>query len=60
MFAHGIESQRIDIYVTIYALEKTTSRTHILDNEMFDAEDDVAIVGRQHALLGRIAKFNGD
>ena len=60
VFVERIEREFIDVDASFHLLQETTCRTHILDNEMLDAEDDFLVMGRQYFFDGGIAQGDGD
>ena len=60
VLVQGIEREFINVDASFYLLQEATCRTHILDNEMTDAEDDFLVMGRQYLFDGGIAQGDGD
>ena len=48
MFVQWIKSQCIYVNPAIYLFQKATCRAYIFYNKMFDAENDLFIIHRQH------------
>jgi hypothetical protein len=59
MLVHGIELQFVNIDVLVHLLEEATCRTHILYDEMADAQYHFFVVRRQYPLNGGIAQQYG-
>ena len=60
VLVEGIERKFVYVDASLHLLQETTRRTHILYNEMLDAEYDFLVMRREHLFDGGIAQGYGD
>ena len=60
MLVQGIERELVDVDAPLHLLQEPACRTHILDNEMLDAEDDFLVVCREYLFDSGITQGHGD
>ena len=57
---HLVEGEAVDVDGALDGFEETAGGTDFFDNEVADAEDDLAVVGGQHLVDGGVAERDWD